>query len=259
MTLSVNRGAAAMPIPVPQPGIYAENGAGEAVQPASHVPDWTPAVPAAATAVAVPTLAYAGFAAAVKDALLDVHSPDLLGRNPLLLHGVCNLGRSAGPRELRALLSEAIRTLFDNPRDEKLRQALKLTYCKPGLKQEVVADRLALSFGTYRRYLGIARDRLARWLWESWQLAQTQPERVSAVQQTATVEEPGVETPTSPASGAREAPRLSIVILPFLNISGSEEDDPFVDGITESLTTDLSRCSGVFAIRATRLSPTRAS
>jgi TolB-like protein len=237
-----------MAIPVPQPGTYAENGAGEAVQATSHVPDWRSAAPAAATAIAAPTLAYAEFAAAVKDALRDVHSPDLLARNPLLLHGVCNLGRSAGPQELRALLSETVSALFDNPRDEKLRQALELTYCEPGLKQEVVADRLALSFGTYRRYLGIARDRLARWLWESWQLAQTQPERASAVEPTATVEEPGVETPTSAASSAREAPRLSIVILPFLNISGSEEDDPFVDGITESLTTDLSRCSGVFAI-----------
>jgi hypothetical protein len=66
----------------------------------------------------------------------------LLARNPLLLHGVCNLGRSAGPQELRALLSETVSTLFANPRDEKLRQVLELTYCQPGLKQEVVADRL---------------------------------------------------------------------------------------------------------------------
>jgi hypothetical protein len=33
----------------------------------------------------------------------------------------------------------------------------ELTYCQPGLKQEVVADRLALSFGTYRRHLRAAR------------------------------------------------------------------------------------------------------
>jgi TolB-like protein len=38
------------------------------------------------------------------------------------------------------------------------------------------------------------------------------------------------------------------VILPFLNIGGDEQDDHFVDGITETLTTDLSRCSGVFVI-----------
>jgi TolB-like protein len=248
MTLSVNRGAAAMAIPVPQPGTYAENGAGEAVQPASHVPDWTPEVPAEATAVAAPTLAYAEFVAAVRDALRDVHSPDLLGRNPLLLHGVCNLGKSAGPQELRALLSETVSTLFANPRDEKLRQVLKLTYCQPGLKQEAVADRLALSFGTYRRHLGTARERLARWLWESWQVAPAQPEPPPAAQPTAKGEKSEGETATTPEAAAREAPRLSIAVLPFLNIGGSAEDAPFVDGITETLTTDLSRSPGVFAI-----------
>jgi adenylate cyclase len=34
-------------------------------------------------------------------------------------------------------------------------------------------------------------------------------------------------------------PRLSVVVLPFANIGGDHEQDYFVDGITESLTTDL--------------------
>ncbi|HEV2545759.1 MAG TPA: adenylate/guanylate cyclase domain-containing protein [Stellaceae bacterium] len=42
--------------------------------------------------------------------------------------------------------------------------------------------------------------------------------------------------------------RLSIVVLPFTNLSGDKEQDYFVDGITESLTTDLSRISGAFVI-----------
>jgi hypothetical protein len=37
------------------------------------------------------------------------------------------------------------------------------------------------------------------------------------------------------------APRLSIVVLPFANIGGDPEQEYFVDGVTESLTTDLSR------------------
>ncbi len=45
-----------------------------------------------------------------------------------------------------------------------------------------------------------------------------------------------------------EAPRLSIVVLPFANIGGDPEQDYFVDGVTESLTTDLSRISGAFVI-----------
>ena len=46
----------------------------------------------------------------------------------------------------------------------------------------------------------------------------------------------------------REPPRLSIVVLPFANIGGDPEQEYFVDGVTESLTTDLSRISGAFVI-----------
>ncbi|SHH06769.1 adenylate/guanylate cyclase domain-containing protein [Bradyrhizobium erythrophlei] len=49
-------------------------------------------------------------------------------------------------------------------------------------------------------------------------------------------------------SGAPSAPRLSIVVLPFANLSGDPEQDYFVDGVTESLTTDLSRISSSFVI-----------
>ena len=37
-------------------------------------------------------------------------------------------------------------------------------------------------------------------------------------------------------------------MLPFANIGGDPEQDYFVDGVTESLTTDLSRISGAFVI-----------
>jgi TolB-like protein len=48
--------------------------------------------------------------------------------------------------------------------------------------------------------------------------------------------------------GVSSRPRLSIVVLPFANLSGDAEQDYFVDGVTESLTTDLSRISGSFVI-----------
>jgi TolB-like protein/Flp pilus assembly protein TadD len=44
------------------------------------------------------------------------------------------------------------------------------------------------------------------------------------------------------------APRLSMVVLPFANLSGDLEQDYFADGVTESLTTDLSRISRAFVI-----------
>jgi TolB-like protein/Flp pilus assembly protein TadD len=38
------------------------------------------------------------------------------------------------------------------------------------------------------------------------------------------------------------------VVLPFVNIGGDPEQEYFVDGVTESLTTDLSRINGAFVI-----------
>jgi adenylate cyclase len=44
------------------------------------------------------------------------------------------------------------------------------------------------------------------------------------------------------------APRLSIVVLPFANLSNDPDQQYFADGITEDLTTDLSRIGGMFVI-----------
>jgi adenylate cyclase len=44
------------------------------------------------------------------------------------------------------------------------------------------------------------------------------------------------------------APRLSIVVLPFTNLSGDPAQDYLADVITEELTTALSRISGTFVI-----------
>ncbi len=47
------------------------------------------------------------------------------------------------------------------------------------------------------------------------------------------------------------APRLSIVVLPFENMSGDKEQDYFADGITDDLTTDLSHLSDFVISRGT--------
>jgi adenylate cyclase len=44
------------------------------------------------------------------------------------------------------------------------------------------------------------------------------------------------------------APRLSIVVLPFTNLSSDPDQQYFSDGITEDLTTDLSRLPGMLVI-----------
>jgi TolB-like protein/DNA-binding winged helix-turn-helix (wHTH) protein len=46
----------------------------------------------------------------------------------------------------------------------------------------------------------------------------------------------------------RPVPRLSIVVLPFANLSDDGKQEYLADGITDDLTTDLSRITGMFVI-----------
>ena len=60
----------------------------------------------------------------------------------------------------------------------------------------------------------------------------------------ATGEQPSAGTKVS----APEVARLSLVVLPFTNLSNDPSQDYFADGITENLTTDLSRIPSSFVI-----------
>jgi adenylate cyclase len=55
-------------------------------------------------------------------------------------------------------------------------------------------------------------------------------------------------SPIPPISQPAAVPRLSIVVLPFTNMGNDPEQQYFADGITEDLTTDLSRIAGMFVI-----------
>ncbi len=60
---------------------------------------------------------------------------------------------------------------------------------------------------------------------------------------------PTITAPTAAAiSPPLVAPRLSIVVLPFANLSRDPAEQYFVDGITEDLTTDLSRLPHMLVI-----------
>jgi adenylate cyclase len=59
-------------------------------------------------------------------------------------------------------------------------------------------------------------------------------------------------TPVASNAGATaEAAHLSIVVLPFKNLSGDPAQDYFPDGITDNLTTDLSHIRNSFVIAST--------
>lgn len=114
-------------------------------------------------------LSQAEFTDAVRQALRDLHRGDLLARNPLL--GTRLLQEAAGTDEpdtdtLVALVSEAIGTLEQHPRDDKLLRAIGGTYLDPAPTQEAAAARLGLPFSTYRRHLTQGIERVVSWLWD---------------------------------------------------------------------------------------------
>ncbi|MCK1354207.1 winged helix-turn-helix domain-containing protein [Bradyrhizobium sp. CW7] len=84
---------------------------------------------------------------------------------------------------------------------------------------------------------------------EKQQLIKTLPRKgfrfVGAVQE---ARRPANDTVRAVERTGDTPPRLSIVVLPFTNLSGDREQDYFADGVTDSLTTDLSRISGSFVI-----------
>jgi TolB-like protein/class 3 adenylate cyclase/Tfp pilus assembly protein PilF len=75
------------------------------------------------------------------------------------------------------------------------------------------------------------------------------PVRVYALRLESAASPPTESASSGPSSSPRfAAPRLSIVVLPFTNLSDDREQQYFADGITEDLTTDLSRIAHSFVI-----------
>ena len=73
------------------------------------------------------------------------------------------------------------------------------------------------------------------------------PVRVYAMSAAVVASLPPIASTTEPATSPA-VPRLSIVVLPFANLSNDPDQEYFADGITDDLTTDLSRISGSFVI-----------
>jgi adenylate cyclase len=62
---------------------------------------------------------------------------------------------------------------------------------------------------------------------------------------------PTAGPPVAASAPQLVAPRLSIVVLPFANLSNDPDQQYFADGITEDVTTDLSRITPMFVISRT--------
>jgi TolB-like protein len=75
------------------------------------------------------------------------------------------------------------------------------------------------------------------------------PVRIYALRPETVAALPVLSVPTvASISKPAVVPRLSIVVLPFANLSNDPDQQYFADGITEDVTTDLSRLAGMFVI-----------
>jgi AAA ATPase domain len=111
-------------------------------------------------------LSQTDFTDAVRQALRDLHRPELLARNPLLRTRLAHDYAGADARALEGLLRAAVDALRQHPRDDKLLRAVERTYLRPAPTQEAAAEVLGLPFSTYRRHLSQAVGRIVDWLWD---------------------------------------------------------------------------------------------
>jgi adenylate cyclase len=106
--------------------------------------------------------------------------------------------------------------------------------CVSGTVRDHVGDRLSYAFEDMGKQ---SVKNIAR------------PVRVYAVRLEGIVGLPAASVPsTTSSSTPAAAPRLSIVVLPFTNLSDDREQQYFADGITEDLTADLSRIENTLVI-----------
>ncbi|GAA3085098.1 hypothetical protein GCM10017600_62500 [Streptosporangium carneum] len=106
----------------------------------------------------------AEFTDAVRKALRHLSKHRELAANPLTRSRLL-AGRADPVRALRELLEEGIRDLGRDPRAGKPHRALDVTYLRGAPTQEAAAERLGLSFTTYRRHLLAGIGRLCEELW----------------------------------------------------------------------------------------------
>jgi hypothetical protein len=113
---------------------------------------------------ALAVLSQEEFSDAVRKALRHLSRHGELAANPLTRSRLL-AGRDSPGRALRELLEEGIRELGRDPRAGKPHRALDVTYLRGAPTQEAAAERLGLSFSTYRRHLVTGIERLCEDLW----------------------------------------------------------------------------------------------
>ncbi|HSF97719.1 MAG TPA: hypothetical protein VLA55_03410 [Ornithinibacter sp.] len=124
-------------------------------------------LPAAPSEPELLVLSHTDFEAAVRQAMRDLHRPDLLALSPLVrTRLVASLDGATGAQALEELIRAAASSLAGDPRDDRLFRALDRTYLRSSRTQEAAAAALNLPFSTYRRHLRMGLDRVVATLWQ---------------------------------------------------------------------------------------------
>lgn len=159
----------------------------------------------------------------------------------MALHAMTKLlDRYLSTEAVESGIRVAARLLATDPLQERVHRTLMELYRRQGrygaaLRQyRTCADLLA-------KELGIEPDAPTKALRRDIHRAWNQPEDMTSAPG-------GAGMAKAPRCEIEPRARLSIVVLPFVNLSGDPEQDYFADGVTECLTTDLSRISSSFVI-----------
>lgn len=102
---------------------------------------------------------------AVRAALSDYRRPDRLATSPLLQTRLVDPTADQPVEALRQTLLAAIRLAATDRRGRESGRVLERTYVKGAPSQEAAAELLGLPFGTYRRHLAQALERVCDALW----------------------------------------------------------------------------------------------
>ncbi|WP_410592826.1 ATP-binding protein [Amycolatopsis sp. lyj-23] len=120
---------------------------------AAPVPTWSAGSPAAEPPSAA-------FGEAVLEALRTWHSPREFATSVLLHSHLVPPGSADPVAQLRAAITAALDALPVDPAGVKAREALTTTYLTAFRTHKAAARRLGVPYGTYRRHLALARERL---------------------------------------------------------------------------------------------------
>ena len=105
------------------------------------------------------------FTEAVRGALSDYRRPDRLAASPLLQTRLVDPSAERPVEALRHTLLAAINMAASDRRGSESGRVLERTYIKGAPSQEAAAELLGLPFGTYRRHLLQALERVGEVLW----------------------------------------------------------------------------------------------